>query len=184
MLDIGEIIKTPARNLSLGQRMKCEIASAFLHNPKTVFLDEPTIGLDAVSKLAVRDFVKQMNKENNTTIILTTHDTQDIDALTDRILLIGKGKILLDGKLDELKKRFKEKYVTIEYNGDSNFTLCDGLKFIDKKESTAKIVVDLDKMSLPKTMEYLSNLIEITDFDVSETPIDEIVVKMYKEYKI
>ncbi|NLC44573.1 MAG: ATP-binding cassette domain-containing protein, partial [Clostridiales bacterium] len=95
LLDICEIVRTPARQLSLGQRMRCEIAASLLHNPKILFLDEPTIGLDAVSKIAVRNFIKALNKGRGTTVILTTHDMQDIEALTERILLIGKGKILL-----------------------------------------------------------------------------------------
>ena len=88
--------------------MRCEIAASLLHEPKILFLDEPTIGLDAVSKLAVRDFIKKLNEEKNTTIILTTHDTQDLMALTKRILLIGKGEILLDGSLEELIDRYPE----------------------------------------------------------------------------
>jgi ABC-2 type transport system ATP-binding protein len=103
LLELAEILKTPARNLSLGQRMRCEIAASLLHNPKTLFLDEPTIGLDAVAKLAVRSFIKKLNGEHGTTVILTTHDMQDIEALTERILLIGKGSVLWDGSLDELK---------------------------------------------------------------------------------
>jgi ABC-2 type transport system ATP-binding protein len=87
LLDIGEIIRTPARQLSLGQRMRCEIAASLLHEPKVLFLDEPTIGLDAVSKIAVRDFIKTINREKKTTVILTTHDMQDIEALTERIIL-------------------------------------------------------------------------------------------------
>lgn len=108
MLDIENIIKVPTRQLSLGQRMRCEIAASLLHNPKILFLDEPTIGLDAVSKIAVRDFIKNINKENKTTVILTTHDTQDIEALTKRIILIGKGKVLLDGSIDRLKEKFNQ----------------------------------------------------------------------------
>jgi ABC-2 type transport system ATP-binding protein len=104
LLDIKDIIQKPTRTLSLGQRMRCEIAIAFLHDPKIVFLDEPTIGLDSVSKIAVRKFIKKINKEKNTTIILTTHDTGDIKALAERILLIGKGKILMDGSIDDLNK--------------------------------------------------------------------------------
>ena len=103
MLNLSELLKTPVRQLSLGQRMRCEIAASLLHDPKLLFLDEPTIGLDAVSKLAVRDFILKLNKEKNTTVILTTHDMQDIEALTNRIILIGKGKILLDGTIEDLK---------------------------------------------------------------------------------
>ncbi|NLA76942.1 MAG: ATP-binding cassette domain-containing protein [Clostridiales bacterium] len=105
LLDLAELIKTPARQLSLGQRMRCEIAASLLHDPKVLFLDEPTIGLDAVSKLAVRDFIRKINREKGTTVILTTHDMQDIEALTERIILIGKGKILLDGSFDLLRER-------------------------------------------------------------------------------
>lgn len=104
LLELGSLLKTPARMLSLGQRMRCEIAAALLHGPKVLFLDEPTIGLDAVSKLAVRDFIKRRNKDRGTTVILTTHDMQDIEALASRILLIGKGKILLDGTLDDIRR--------------------------------------------------------------------------------
>lgn len=102
LLNLSELLKTPARQLSLGQRMRCEIAASLLHSPKILFLDEPTIGLDAVSKLAVRDFIVKCNEKYRTTVILTTHDMQDIEALTDRIILIGKGKILLDGTLDDI----------------------------------------------------------------------------------
>lgn len=103
MLSLAELLKTPVRQLSLGQRMRCEIAASLLHDPKLLFLDEPTIGLDAVSKLAVRDFILKLNQEKNTTVILTTHDMQDIEALTNRIILIGKGKILLDGTINDIK---------------------------------------------------------------------------------
>ncbi|MDE5908583.1 MAG: ABC transporter ATP-binding protein [Lachnospiraceae bacterium] len=103
MLQLSDLLKTPARQLSLGQRMRCEIAASLLHDPKLLFLDEPTIGLDAVSKLAVRDFILQLNREKKTTVLLTTHDMQDIEALTNRIILIGKGAILLDGKLEDIK---------------------------------------------------------------------------------
>ncbi|MBR2951210.1 MAG: ATP-binding cassette domain-containing protein [Lachnospiraceae bacterium] len=104
LLNLGELLRTPARQLSLGQRMRCEIAASLLHSPRILFLDEPTIGLDAVSKLAVRDFIKKQNEVHGTTVILTTHDMQDIEALTKRIILIGKGKILMDGTLNDIKK--------------------------------------------------------------------------------
>lgn len=104
LLNLGELLRTPTRQLSLGQRMRCEIAASLLHNPGILFLDEPTIGLDAVSKLAVRDFVKKRNREHGTTVILTTHDMQDIEALASRIILIGKGRILMDGGLEEIRR--------------------------------------------------------------------------------
>ena len=103
-LNLKDIIHVPVRQLSLGQRMRCEIAASLLHSPKILFLDEPTIGLDAVSKIAVREFIKKQNELHNTTVILTTHDMQDIEALSKRIILIGKGSILLDGTLEDIKK--------------------------------------------------------------------------------
>lgn len=104
LLDLGDLLRTPARQLSLGQRMRCEIAASLLHSPKILFLDEPTIGLDAVSKLAVRDFILRLNRERGTTVLLTTHDMQDIEALASRVLLIGRGKILLDGTLEDIRR--------------------------------------------------------------------------------
>lgn len=107
LLQLTELLKTPTRQLSLGQRMRCEIAASLIHNPRILFLDEPTIGLDAVSKLAVRDFIRRQNREHGTTVILTTHDMQDIAALAQRVILIGKGKILLDGTLDDIRREGK-----------------------------------------------------------------------------
>ena len=104
LLGLSELLRSPARQLSLGQRMRCEIAASLLHRPKILFLDEPTIGLDAVSKLAVRDFILKQNQTHKTTVILTTHDMQDIEALASRIILIGKGQILMDGTLEDIKK--------------------------------------------------------------------------------
>ena len=104
LLSLGELLRTPARQLSLGQRMRCELAASLLHSPRILFLDEPTIGLDAVSKIAVREFIVKLNQTHGTTVILTTHDMQDIEAITKRIILIGKGRILLDGGLDDIHR--------------------------------------------------------------------------------
>ena len=104
LLDLEQLLRTPARQLSLGQRMRCEIAASLLHSPRILFLDEPTIGLDAVSKLAVREFILRLNRERGTTVLLTTHDMQDIEALASRVLLIGRGKILLDGTLEDIRQ--------------------------------------------------------------------------------
>ena len=105
LLSLGELLRTPTRQLSLGQRMRCELAASLLHSPRILFLDEPTIGLDAVSKIAVREFIVKLNQTYGTTVILTTHDMQDIEAITKRIILIGKGRILLDGGLEDIRCR-------------------------------------------------------------------------------
>ena len=105
-LDIAGILKTPARQLSLGQRMRCELVAALLHRPKLLFLDEPTIGLDAVSKLALRVFLKEENAKTGVTVLLTTHDMDDVEALCKRVMVIGHGKLLYDGAFCGLKERY------------------------------------------------------------------------------
>lgn len=114
LLDLQEIVTVPTRQLSLGQRMRCEIAAALLHRPKILFLDEPTIGLDAVSKLAVRSFIKKINRDFKTTVILTTHDMQDIEHLAQRILMIGKGKLLFDGDLSAFRSLKRQEESTLD----------------------------------------------------------------------
>ena len=114
LLSLSEIMRTPARQLSLGQRMRCEIAASLLHRPKILFLDEPTIGLDAVSKLAVRDFIRRQNRIHGTTVLLTTHDMQDIEAMADRVMLIGRGRLLLDGTFESLKNHCREEGETLD----------------------------------------------------------------------
>lgn len=108
LLDLSEIVRTPARQLSLGQRMRCEVAASLLHSPDVLFLDEPTIGLDAVSKLAVRKFIKELNARRKMTVLLTTHDMNDVEALARRVLLIGRGRILFDGSYDALRELYYE----------------------------------------------------------------------------
>jgi ABC-2 type transport system ATP-binding protein len=184
LLNIGDIIKTPTRQLSLGQRMRCEIAASLIHNPKILFLDEPTIGLDSISKISVREFIKDINKERKTTVILTTHDTQDIEALTKRIILIGKGRVLLDGQLDDLKEKFnKERIITLNYYGDL-LQVCNGLKISQKYDGRAVIEVDTNIISVSEAIGYLSSKVNIIDVQVSSTTVEDVVVGLYKEYKI
>lgn len=117
-LDLQPFLNAPVRLLSLGQRMRCEIAASLLHSPEILFLDEPTIGLDAVSKLKVREFIQGENRERKITVILTTHDMQDIDALCHRVLLIGKGQLLLDGSIEEIRTMAGENLSTEESVAD------------------------------------------------------------------
>lgn len=184
LLQIGEIVKTPARQLSLGQRMRCEIAASLLHNPKILFLDEPTIGLDAVSKLAVRDFIRAINRENGTTVILTTHDMQDIEALTERILLIGKGRILLDGSLSDLKARnSSHKTLTVAYEGGV-LPSWEEITVKENKEGRAVLSVDTRTLSISEAISRISAAVGVKDISVTGESIDELVVSLYQEFAI
>lgn len=184
LLDLEELLKTPARNLSLGQRMRCEIAASLLHNPKILFLDEPTIGLDAVSKIAVRQFIKKLNAEYGTTVILTTHDMQDIETLTNRILLIGKGKILLNGNLEELKKHVSErKTIIIKYRGKVP-RICMGMALTEAKEGHLVITLDPSVLQVSEAITYIAGETELIDVSVSGVTTEEMVAMLYKEYHI
>lgn len=184
-LDLSTLLSTPVRQLSLGQRMRCEIGASLLHSPKILFLDEPTIGLDAVSKIAVRNFIKTINKEKKTTVILTTHDMSDIEALAERIILIGKGKLLLDGTLSELKNKYvTHKTLTLdfaEYNEDVNI---EGTTILSKSKERMSLSVDLEKIKVSEVIGLLSKKLDIIDVLVDSRPIEEIIVDLYKEYQI
>lgn len=184
LLDLCELLKTPTRSLSLGQRMRCEIAASLLHNPKTLFLDEPTIGLDAVSKIAVRQFIRKLNKERGTTVILTTHDMQDIEALTERILLIGKGRILLDGSLDELKKRSSERKNLIVEHGGNVPRMCDGMTITEAKEGRLVIALDPSILPVSEAIARLAAQTELLDVSISGVTAEEMVASLYREYNI
>ncbi len=184
MLDIAEIVRTPARQLSLGQRMRCEIAASLIHKPAILFLDEPTIGLDAVSKIAVREFIRKINRERGTTVILTTHDMQDIEALTERILLIGGGKILLDGSLSELKsKKSAVRKLTVEYSV-GEIPVIAGLTLTSGHAGHAVFTVDTNVISVSHAIGMLSRTLEISDLSVEGTSAEELVVSLYREFDI
>ena len=120
-MELNSLLDVPVRQLSLGQRMRCDLAAALLHSPAILFLDEPTIGLDAVSKLAFRDFIRRFNRERGITVILTTHDMDDIEALCDRVMVISDGRILTDGGLDDLRRRISnERRLVVELVDESD----------------------------------------------------------------
>ncbi|WP_102398981.1 ABC transporter ATP-binding protein [Haloimpatiens massiliensis] len=184
-LNLSTLLSTPVRQLSLGQRMRCEIGASLLHSPKILFLDEPTIGLDAVSKVAVRNFVKTINKEKKVTVILTTHDMNDIEALAERIILIGKGKLLLDGTLTELKNKFAtHKILKVDFTENHENIHIDGTNIISISKESITLSVDLEKIKVSEVIGLLSNKLDIIDVSVENRPIDEIIVDLYKEYQI
>ena len=184
LLSLSEIVRTPTRQLSLGQRMRCEIAASLLHDPKILFLDEPTIGLDAVSKIAVRDFIRTINREKKTTVILTTHDMQDIEALTERILLIGKGRILLDGSITDLKRRNDAgKTLTVDFVGEQ-LTICDGMAPKEMHSGHAVLYVDTTVLSVSDAVAHIASQVDLRDVSVQGATTEEMVVSLYKEFGI
>jgi ABC-2 type transport system ATP-binding protein len=165
--------------------MRCEIGASLLHNPKILFLDEPTIGLDAVSKIAVRNFIKTINQEKKVTVILTTHDMNDIEALAERIILIGRGKILLDGTLTELKNRFaSHKTLTVDFSESYVKVDIKGATVISQSKERLILSIDLQKIKVSQVIGLLSEKLDILDVSVDSRPIEEIIVDLYKEYKI
>ena len=164
--------------------MRFEIAASLLHNPEILVLDEPTIGLVAVSKQLVRDFIKRLNKEKQTTIILTSHDTSDITALAKRIILIGKGKVLYDGNLRVLKNKYDtEKNISITTK--EKFDLKSrGIKVKKKTKDGYDLVIDTKEISISELLNKISKKITIEDVDIENESIDNLIVKLYEDYKI
>lgn len=185
LLDLGNFINTPARQLSLGQRMRCELAASLLHSPSILFLDEPTIGLDAVSKLAVRKFIKELNIERKVTIILTTHDMDDIETLCSRVIVIGKGEILSDGSVDELRNRVSGERRLIVELANNGFNLhIEGAYLVKWEGNRAFINFDPKIISPAKLIAIISNTYEIKDVLIENPPIEETIAALYGELKI
>lgn len=185
-LSLEKLLHVPVRQLSLGQKMRCEIAAAFLHNPSIVYLDEPTIGLDFMVKEKIRKFIKELNKERNTTIILTTHDLQDIEEICTRIIIIDQGSIMFDGALEEIKKEFSRYAV-------ANIVLKDFTPEFDKylrqshpnfevlETDETKLCIKYDKSqtNIGRIFEKFSKYSEIVDLNIDDISIETIVKELY-----
>ena len=186
ILGLDELLNVPPRQMSLGQRMKSELAGALLHNPKILFLDEPTIGLDSTAKLAVREMIKKINKEMKVTVILTTHDMNDIEALTNRIILIGKGKLLYDGSFKEIKKKFKN-YLTIDvelFEREDNFSL-QGYEVLSNESGVVKLKPKENKeFNIVDFTKTVYNKYKVKDINVNNLNLEEIIYHLYKEFDV
>ncbi|WP_416829048.1 ABC transporter ATP-binding protein [Ectobacillus polymachus] len=187
-LEIGPLLDKPVRKLSLGQRMRCELAAALIHNPPLLFLDEPTIGLDVLVKLKIREFLKEMNERYKTTILLTTHDISDIEALCDRVVMLDEGKIIYDGSLDKLRSNWgKEKIIHFQFvNPVSKEQLTKQLsgQVIWKQEDGENVWA----AKLPNEESVISALIsnvvqsfKIKDIKIEEVSTEEIIRNIYEE---
>ncbi|TAL56838.1 MAG: ATP-binding cassette domain-containing protein [Nanoarchaeota archaeon] len=181
LLDVKEVIKRPTRQLSLGERMKCELMAALLHGPSLVFLDEPTIGLDIIVKEKIRDFISEINKKEGITFILTTHDLQDIDRLCKRVIILDKGSIAYDGPLETLKKNYiKEKNirVVIEKMPKKKFAI-KGAKIHRQEGNDVWFRVPVSKVR--DVTRTIVNNFELIDINITEPSIEQVIAHIYRK---
>lgn len=185
ILGIKDYLNTPVRKLSLGERMRCDLAAALLHNPPLLFLDEPTIGLDVVAKHHIREFLREINREFHTTVLLTTHGMDDIEELCRRILIIDHGKVLFDGELRELKQRLLRtkqiKFVVkdrADGEGLSRFAV-DGVELQPVDELTYRFRFDRTKVSAADLIRQILASVEVRDLLIEDEPIEEVIKRIY-----
>ena len=187
LVDIEPLLHKPVRQMSLGQRTLSDILAAFLHNPKIVFLDEPTIGLDVSMKAKIRTLIHALNKEKNTTVILTTHDMGDVDALCERIVIIDKGKMLYDNDIEHLKKFFGS-YRTLKIRIDGDLKQqaekiqheLSGFS-VSADDEWISILVDEEKAKVMEVLSQLQKSYEIRDMQLEEISTEEVIKKIYEE---
>ncbi|MFB6180458.1 MAG: ATP-binding cassette domain-containing protein [Candidatus Nanohalobium sp.] len=182
VLQLSEFWEQPVRKLSLGQKMRCELAAAFLHHPKIVYLDEPTIGLDVAVKERIRDFIRKMNREKDITVMLTTHDIGDIEDLCNRIVVLDEGKKIYDGELDSLVNRFTSRRLVLDIRDSEGFKLdIDGVVKVERENSRIEVVFDREKLSASDLMQEVLENYDVIDFEIKEPDIEMVVKKIYNE---
>ena len=182
--EISEIIHQPVRKLSLGQRMRCEFVLALLHKPEVLFLDEPTIGLDITIKKTIRELIKKINREEGVTVILTSHDMDDVETICNRVVVINHGEIIYDDTLDKIKEKYiDKKIIRIETNEPIIFTEREGIKIVKRSTFEVEAIVDTTKVDFNKiTQEFLKKN-NLSDVTIEEPPIEDIIEKIYKTKK-
>lgn len=180
LLEVGKLVNTPVRKLSLGQRMRMELVAALLHKPKVLFLDEPTIGLDLIAQVKVRDFIYEYNKKNNATIILTSHNMDDLINLARRVIVIDGGKILFDGAFEELISKFaKEKIIRATLSKDGNLEDIEKIGKI-KKIAFPEVVISVPRAATAVAASELLQNFPVEDLTIDEIPIEEVIRKVFK----
>jgi len=183
ILGLDKFIHTPVRQLSLGQRMRADMACALLHNPDILYLDEPTIGLDVVVKERIREFILEINKKRNTTVILATHDMSDIERLSSRVMVINSGKLVYDGNLDTLKRRYgSEEMIVAELLNkieDTSELTRLGVDEIKYQDNKITIKYDSLKINSSTVLRWLVDKAETKDISIKVTPIEDVIRKMY-----
>lgn len=181
VLELSKLLHTPVRQLSLGQRMRCDLAASLLHSPRILFLDEPTIGLDATSKLAVRDFIRRLNQEQKVTILLTTHDMDDIEALCQRVLILNEGKIHFDGPLEHLRRQItSERRLVIDVLEETNFLEEKDVKIVQKEGHRIWLSFNPNLVKAPELISRITSKYNVVDLFVENPPIEETIAKLYQ----
>lgn len=181
-LNLGSLLDVPVRQLSLGQRMRCDLAASLLHEPDLLFLDEPTIGLDAVSKLAVRDFVRHLNREHTVTVILTTHDMDDIEALCTRVMVIGDGSILSDGTIGDLRSRVSsERRLIVDLEREGETISDESAEVVSQEGHRVELSFNPDETSAAELIGRITAKHPVRDLFVENPPIEEIIARIYGE---
>ena len=183
LLELQPLLDTPVRQLSLGQRMRCELAAAMLHEPGTLFLDEPTIGLDAVSKLAVRTYIRELNARRQVTVILTTHDMDDIEALCNRVMVIGRGRLLLDGTMDQLRAQVSpERRLIVDLARAEETVEDEDARIVERAGARVTLAFDPARVSPAELIARVTSRHSIRDLFVEHPPIEQIIADLYGQH--
>lgn len=181
LLGLDQFLMQPARQLSLGQKMRANLALALIHDPDVVYLDEPTIGLDVLAKDNIRAFLREINKEKNTTVLLTTHDMTDIESVCDRLVLINSGSVLYDGSLNAFKEQYSKGYSIRVTFADPKEAIQDTrFELIEKKDAESIYHVSQSDFQPGEALAFLASHCKMQDISIIETPIEEIVKAIYK----
>lgn len=179
--DLTEIINQPVRKLSLGQRMKCEIVLSLLHNPKILFLDEPTIGLDIMVKKNIRELIREINEKEKITIILTSHDMQDIEKICKRAIIINKGTIVYDGKIKDLRRDYiRKKTIKVLTENPIIIPKAKGFKTMKKSTYAARIEISLKGISIKNAINMIMKKNQVLDLNIEEPQIEDIIEEVYR----
>jgi len=181
--EIGDLLETPVRKLSLGQRMRCEVAASLLHRPKLLLLDEPSIGLDVVAKQHIRDAIRTMSAEEGVGVLLTSHDAGDLEALCKRVIIVNHGQIVYEDKVSNLKrKHLTTKMVEVRYAEEvsPNFAL-HGVEILKVGHYGVKLKFDTQTMPVEKALAHLTDAGSVVDITISDPPLEEVIAKIYQE---
>ncbi len=181
---IAAYLHQPVRKLSLGERMRCDLAASLLHRPPLLFLDEPTIGLDIVAKASVREFLQEINRQEGTTVLLTTHDLSDIETLCRRVLVIDHGKLLFDGALSELRDRIlpvTSIVFDVKTAPDPSLLVWNGQKILEVGLHRYRVDIDRRTLSSATAVKEIVNRFDVADLSIEEPQIEEVVKRIYRE---